>query len=109
MSLIDGKIKLIRETQTFDSGFCKREVVITTQEQYPQDIALEFFKDKCDILDNYKVGDFVEIGFNIRGSEYKEKYYVSLNAWKMEKIEGENAPDVPMAAAEGEGDDDLPF
>ena len=34
---VTGKIKLINETQTFGaSGFRKRELVVTTNEQYPQ-------------------------------------------------------------------------
>ena len=45
-----GKIKLINETQTFGSnGFRKREMVVTTDEQYPQMILIEFIQDKVDL------------------------------------------------------------
>ena len=45
---IKGKIKVIGQTKTFGSGFTKRDVVVTTQEQYPQDILVEFTKDNCE-------------------------------------------------------------
>jgi hypothetical protein len=43
---IIGKVKLIRDEQSFASGFTKREFVITTEEQYPQDIQFELLKEK---------------------------------------------------------------
>ena len=42
---IEGRIKLIYDTQTFASGFQKREFVITTKEQYPQDVKFELTKE----------------------------------------------------------------
>ena len=54
---VQGKVKMIGETQTFGSnGFRKREVVVTTEEQYPQHIMVEFVQDKTDLLNNYQVG-----------------------------------------------------
>ena len=48
---ITGKIKKIDETKTFGaSGFRKREMVVTTNEQYPQPLMVEFVQDKCDLL-----------------------------------------------------------
>jgi hypothetical protein len=81
--IIEGTIKVIGETQEFDSGFKKRQFVITTAGDYPQDIAMEFFRDKCDVLNKYKVGDTVTVWFNVSGNEYNGKYYVNLNAWRI--------------------------
>ena len=109
-----GRIKVIMDTQTFDSGFQKREFVITTAEQYPQDIKFEFFKEKCEILDQFKVGDEVNVHFNIRGNEYNGRYFVNLNSWKMEKAstnaaaEGAPIPAAPPMPVSND-DDDLPF
>ena len=66
---VQGRIKLIYDTQTWDSGFSKREFVVTTQEQYPQDIKFEAIKDKTAVLDQYNAGDDVEVSFNVRGNE----------------------------------------
>ena len=79
-----GKLKVKFDTQTFPSGFTKREFVITTgDENYPQDIKFELIKDKCSWLDNFEQGQDLTVNFDIRGNEYKDKYYVNLNCWKI--------------------------
>ena len=113
---LTGKVKLIMDQQTFDSGFTKREFVVTTQEQYPQDIKLECIKDKCSLLDSLSAGDEVKVQFNLRGNEYQGKYYVNLQAWKVDKataveaqpnIPQHSAADIPPAS--DDETDDLPF
>lgn len=89
---IEGKIIKIEDTQTFDSGFQKRVVVVEVGGEYPQQIPLEFFKDKCSILDQYEIGQNVDVHFNLKGSEYNGKYYVNLNAWKINKTEETKIP-----------------
>ena len=123
---IQGKIKLIGETQTFGSnGFRKREVVITTEEQYPQHIMVEFVQDKTDLLDNYQVSQQVKININLRGREWvnpqgETKYFNSIQGWRIENLQQESSnsemPPIPPADAfEPAGDlneddhDDLPF
>ena len=59
---ISGKVKLINETKEYGSnGFRKREIVLTTQEQYPQNILVEFIQDRTNLLDAFNVGDLVKI------------------------------------------------
>lgn len=87
---ISGRIKKLFETQSFASGFRKRELVITTQEQYPQDILIEFTQDKIDALNSVDVGDEVKISINIRGREWINpegvaKYFNSIQGWRLEK------------------------
>jgi hypothetical protein len=110
---INGKVKVIMEQQSWDSGFTKREFVITTSEQYPQDVKLEFIKDKCSLLDGLSDGDDVEVSFNVRGNEYNGKYYVNLQAWRLNKVgsEASGNPSAPAPDFEpvGDEDDDLPF
>ena len=105
---IQGKIKLINETQTFESGFTKREFVLTTNDTYPQDIKIEMIKDKCSLLDLYKVGSDVEVSINLRGSMYNDKYYVNVQGWKINKAEAQGEPIKPMATVEDD-EDLLPF
>ncbi|MEJ6731516.1 MAG: DUF3127 domain-containing protein [Verrucomicrobiia bacterium] len=89
---ISGTVKKIFEEQTFGSGFNKREFVLTTTaERYPQDIKFETVKDKVSMLSPLKEGDKVKVFFDIRGREWKESYFVNLNAWKVESIEGGGA------------------
>lgn len=113
---LTGRVKVIYDTQTWDSGFSKREFVITTQEQYPQDIKFEAVKDKTAVLDTVSIGDSIDVSFNVRGNEYNGKYYVNLQAWRIQKSDASAPaappmPEAPNTAIEsfGEEDDDLPF
>lgn len=85
---ISGTIKVIFDTQTFPSGFSKREFVITTGEKFPQDIKLECLKDKASMLENLKEGQPVKVQFDINGREYNGRYFVNLSAWRVEPAEG---------------------
>jgi hypothetical protein len=114
---VTGKIKLVSELETFASGFTKRQLVVTTDEQYPQMIAIEFMKDKTDLLNKYKVGDDVKVSINLGGREWINpegvaKYFNSVTGWRIEALE--TAPgDVPQAPNEPisneEQEQDLPF
>ena len=112
MSLqLTGTIKLIGEVQTFDSGFRKVEFVLTTNdEKYPQDVKFDISQDKVDDFLKYnKVGSSVDVSFNVRGNEYKDKYYVNLSAWKVFKSDA-NKPATDIGVPVDElAVDDLPF
>ncbi len=86
---MEGKVKLIEATQTFPSGFSKREFVITSEEKFPQDVKFACVKEKIEMVDRLKEGDRVKVSFNIRGNEYKGRYFVDLQAWKIESGKGE--------------------
>ena len=65
---LQGSIKLIGETKTYGAnGFRKREIVVTTEEQYPQDLLVEFIQDKCDLLSQFSPGQKVTVGINLKG------------------------------------------
>lgn len=91
MSEVKGKIKFIGTTQQVSDKFSKREVVVSTDEQYPQHISIEFNQDKCSVLDKYAVGDEVTVGINLRGREYTNpntgevKYFNSIQGWNIKK------------------------
>ncbi len=113
---LTGRVKLIMDTQTFDSGFQKREFVVTTEEQYPQDVKFECIQERTALLDSYKAGDHVKVAFNIRGNEYQGRYYVNLQAWKVDAVttgSSANVPPVPEPPVQefssNEEADDLPF
>ncbi|MFM7731479.1 MAG: DUF3127 domain-containing protein [Flavobacteriales bacterium] len=118
---LTGKLKLIRDEQTFASGFKKREFVITTEEQYPNDIIFELLKDKTGLVMNYQPGERVKISFDLRGREWQDKYFNSLVAWRVERADQPSAGNdrsetfnqaMPVSApvqAAPAVDDDLPF
>ncbi|MEO0038580.1 MAG: hypothetical protein RIQ59_1791 [Bacteroidota bacterium] len=121
-----GKVKVINAEQQVSASFKKRELVVTTDEQYPQHIMIEFTQDKCDILNNYSAGDAVKVSINLRGREWvnpqgETKYFNSIQGWRIEKMQSDASaaqamPPVPAAEAfapatnfKEEEHDDLPF
>ena len=116
-----GKVKKIFDQQDFPSGFYKRDFVITTEDQYPQDVKFTAVKERTEQIAQLGEGDEVLVKFDIRGREYNGNFYVDLNAWRIESGGGQPAapaesvsaaplPEVPpMPAASGDDDDDLPF
>ncbi|MFL2629019.1 MAG: DUF3127 domain-containing protein [Flavobacteriaceae bacterium] len=125
---ITGKIKWIDEVKTYGSnGFRKREIVITTQEQYPQNILVEFVQDKCELLDPYQIGQDVRIGINLRGREWinpegQTKYFNSIQGWRIDQLDqvSNNDESIPVQKPfettdlnkdqnDSDEEDDLPF
>lgn len=122
---ITGKIKKIDETKTYGaSGFRKREMVVTTTEQYPQMLLVEFVQDKCDLLNNFQVGQDVKISINLRGREWinpqgEAVYFNSIQGWRIEMLQAGSDVSAPQAPPAGGFEtisdvdenepDDLPF
>jgi len=112
-----GKIKLIGDTKTYgDNGFRKRELVLTTEEQYPQHILIEFIQNNCELLDTYSIGQTVRIGINIRGREWESpdqgiKYFNSIQGWRIESLDDQvmdsTPEDLPIESDNPPKDDDL--
>jgi single-strand DNA-binding protein len=114
---LTGKIKLIQEAKTFDSGFTKREMVVVVEDgKYPQEINIEFVQDKISLLDGLQIGQEVTVTFDIRGREYNGRYFNNLQGWKIVTLGGENSttaerqsPLPPTAAPANYEDEDIPF
>ena len=123
---VSGKVKVVGAEQQVSPTFRKRELVVTTDEQYPQSIMIEFVQDKSDLLNTVAVGENVKVSINLGGREWvnpqgETKYFNSIKGWRIEKVQSE-APSSqqmpPMPAAEAfapatnfkeEEHDDLPF
>ncbi len=122
---VTGKIKKIEETKTFGaSGFRKREMILTTNEQYPQMLKIEFVQDKCDLLNNYNEGQDVKISINLTGREWinpqgEAVYFNAIQGWRIENLQVANSSEIPPMSPvdnfetttnlEENEPDDLPF
>ena len=111
---VSGKIKKIGNVEQVSASFQKRELVIATEEQYPQFISINFVQDKCDILNGYKLGDSVAVGINLRGREWvnpqgETKYFNDIQGWKISKLDSSAPSEQPATLGEEDSDNPLPF
>ena len=123
---VQGSIKVIGEVQEISATFKKRELVVSTDEQYPQTLSIEFIQDKTDLLNKFEVGQNVKVGINLRGREWENpqtneiKYFNSIQGWRIELLENSNSDDdlppldnlspfEPASETNDEDLDDLPF
>ncbi|MFS0489397.1 DUF3127 domain-containing protein [Leadbetterella byssophila] len=117
---VTGSIKVINPEQQVSPSFKKRELVVTTEDQYPQHILIEFTQGNTDLLNDYNVGDSVRVSINLRGREWvnpqgETRYFNSIQGWRIERVGGEvsgasasSMPSTPVPSSL-EGEDDLPF
>ena len=123
---VQGSIKVIGEVQEISAKFKKRELVVSTDEQYPQTLSIEFIQDKTDLLNKFEIGQNVKVGINLRGREWENpqtkeiKYFNSIQGWRIELLENSNSNDdlppldnlspfEPASETNDEDLDDLPF
>jgi len=116
-----GIVHSIGETTEYgNNGFTKREFVIQLtgpdeNSDYPNYSALELIKDKCALMDNFKVGDEVQVSFNLSGRLWSsagkpEKCFTSLQAWKVFAASDSDSQSSPPAGYDSIPiDDDIPF
>ena len=100
---LKGKLKEIFDTQQISDKFSKREFVVEYADnpQYPQYIKFELTQDKCDLIDQYKVGDEVDVQFNVRGRAWTNpqgvtQYFNTLQAWRLD-VASASSPDAAPA------------
>lgn len=109
---LTGKLIVKNETQVVSEKFSKREFVIETSDTYPQTILLQLTQDKCALLDNAKVGDTLNVSFNLKGRSWtspqgETKYFNTIEAWRIE-LSG-SKPQAPQQQVQEDDDLGLPF
>ena len=119
-----GVVEEVMATQTFASGFTKRDVIIgndvDSQSKYPNLVKFSFKKDNCALLDGIKKGQRCKVHFVVDGRRWDgpkgTQYFVDLTALKIEVLneDGSSTEPVPTPAdPEGAFDaaaaDDMPF
>jgi hypothetical protein len=106
---VQGKIVMIGETNVISDKFKKRDLVLECGDnpQYLQNCIFEAHQDKVSILDDVKVGDYVNVDFNLHGRKWESpkgetRYFNTLAVWK---IASSATSDITPDTVEG----DLPF
>ena len=82
-----GIIKQVQEV-TEKGTFKSRNVVVTTEEQYPQHISVQFVQDKVGLLDTFTEGQKVKVSINLCGREWvnpqgESVYFNTIQGWKI--------------------------
>ncbi len=109
MYKVKGKISKVGEPKKLDNGATVFDYVVevTSENGYVTPYSFNMYKKEeyASHIDNFiqhnKVGDEVEVEFDIRGREYNGRIYNELSHWKIEKV-GQEQP-------KEEVKDDLPF
>ena len=124
MSKFKGEVVFITPTTSVSDKFKKREVTLKSQDEYPQYVTFQLTQDKCDLANNLKTGEVVEVSYNLRGRRWEAqdgtiKYFNSIEAWTMSLSSSQDSG-LRIAAFDSkeylkkkmdldESSDDLPF
>ena len=110
-----GILKEKYDTQKVSDKFSKREFVLTTEHNtpYPQHISFQLTQDKCESLDRFKIGDAIQVLFNLRGREWNGpqgvKYFNTLECWRVVNINAEHQAVPSFNPGNPRDNQDLPF
>lgn len=122
---VRGKLLEIMPPTQITETFRKREFVleyIPRNPQYPEYLKFELTQDRCEQIDGFQVGQEIVVHFDLRGRKWNSpqgdvRYFVSLNAWRIEDAAPGGAgggempppPEFPAAQETEFSDDNLPF
>jgi hypothetical protein len=88
---IKGRIVGINETIVVSESFYKREFKVVTSETYPNTFKVQVTKDKCALLDKFKVNDEVNVHCNLNGKDWTNpttqiiSNFLTLDCWRIEQ------------------------
>lgn len=109
---VNGKVHFIGTVKAISDKYQSRDLVLKTDDKYPQTIPFQLSQDKVNLANNLKVGDMIEVSINIRGREWKSptgvvKYFATLDVWSIE-YQNTNTQ-APVTSPFADEDDDTPF
>ena len=113
-----GKLIEIFDEHQLSASFKKREFVIEIPDgNYPQQVKFQLVQDKCSLIENYSIGDEIEVQFNLQGKAFTKNgvtsFFNSLGAWKLSYanggVENRSRPTAQPASSSNEDFGDLPF
>lgn len=92
----------------------KRTIILeeVTDKERKWGLAVDFLKDKTELVTDVKVGDIVTCNLNFRVNEYNGRRYNWITCWKMEKQWWSSDSPAPAATESFEWEkysDELPF
>ena len=87
----------------------KQTFILQTPAEYNNQICFQLFgEEKMKLLENYKIGDQIEVFFNISSREYNNRYYHNIDAWKISSSNNANQ-DIESSNNSNSSTENLPF
>lgn len=84
---VEGKLHKVFPTEQKTASFQAREFVIEIPDgNYPQLVKFQAVQERCGLLDTFKEGEKIKVSFDLRGREWQGKYFTSLNAWRLDRV-----------------------
>lgn len=88
-----GTVTHLFDVQTISDKFRVRRVVLSDNaEKYPQEVIFQAVNDRVGLLDGVKVGDVLDVDYNLRGRRTTGKdgqpaFYNALDIWRVNRGE----------------------
>ena len=105
-----GTVKFIGPKETIGANALEKQTIVLEEEtdrEFKGGLAVDFFKEKTELLNGVKVGDMITVHINTRVNESKTqpgRYFNSITGWRLEA-----GAVSEKAASKKESNDDLPF
>lgn len=112
--IVTGTLIEVGNTVQITDKFCKREFVVKTLDQYPQELLMQLTQNNVNLIEGIKIGETVEVSINLNGSSYTTKegvkrWFVNLTAWKINYQDETMKAVVKEEVEEVNQSGDLPF
>ena len=90
-----GKVIEILEARTGQSkttgnNWMVQSYVIETHDQYPKKMVFEVFGEDKIKQFNIQAGEEINVSFDIDARQWQNKWFNSIRAWKVERVNAEN-------------------
>tara|TARA_R110002153_G_scaffold28881_2_gene88860 strand:+ start:1916 stop:2299 length:384 start_codon:yes stop_codon:yes gene_type:complete len=71
-AIVEGVISQIGASEVKTARFTKRDLIVTTEGEYPDPYKIEVTNDNCLTLDSFQVGQRVQVTVNITGRSWQK-------------------------------------
>ena len=114
---VTGKIHFVGALRTVSEKFKSKDVVLLTDEKFPQYITIQFTQDKTELITQNNIGEQVEVSINLKGREWKSptgeiKYFNTIEGWQInaaQNFDAQKFADKEPTIIIDDSDNDLPF
>jgi len=114
MSKFKGQVVFTSPTKQVSDKFKKRAITLKTDGDYPQYVTFDLTQDKCELADNVKTGDVIEVSYELKGRSWEApdgttKYFNTVEAWTINLCSPIDNLKAKFNTTTDESSDDLPF